>query len=84
MVQVASSDLPAGVTLTRSALGGFRVDRRGEFIGWIHENGPDRWNAYRRAEPPKPGQFLGAFSQTDAVQRIAHAIGGADQKAPAG
>ncbi|MGK5682509.1 hypothetical protein [Actinoplanes sp. URMC 104] len=73
MANTASTDLPAGVTLKASALGGYAVHLGGEFVGWIHENGPERWNAYRRAEPPRTGEFLGAFRRADAVERIARA-----------
>lgn len=68
--------LPADVRLKPSVLGGFSVHLAGEFVGWIHENGSDRWNAYRRAHPPEPGEFLGAFRQADAVERIAQAAQG--------
>ncbi|MBL7259076.1 hypothetical protein [Paractinoplanes lichenicola] len=75
MPSTAGAGLPAGVTLKPSALGGYAVHWKGEFVGWIHRNGPDRWNAYRRAEPPRPGEFLGAFAQDDAVERIARKAG---------
>jgi len=62
------------VTLERSNLGGFMVLWRDEPIGWIHENG-DRWNAYLRAEPPRPGVELGRFPKADAVRKIATTAG---------
>ncbi|MBU2667377.1 hypothetical protein KOI35_28085 [Actinoplanes bogorensis] len=76
MAIIESTELPAGVTLVRSALGGYAVYVRGDFAGWIHQNGPERWNTYRRAEPPRPGEFLGVFRRADAVERIARATAG--------
>ena len=72
----AAVEMPSGVTLRRSSLGGLVVERGGVCLGWIHQDnrGGDRWNAYRRSEPPRPGQPIGTFSQAEAVSRIVNAV----------
>lgn len=65
--------LPDGVTMQRSALGGFAVYVGGKFVGWIHESG-EKWNAYLRMKD-EPGRPLGRFDQIDAILRVAHEAG---------
>jgi hypothetical protein len=70
----ARTDLPHGVTLSKSSLGGFQVEWNGEPIGWIHENG-EEWNAYKSGTAPYNGEKLGRWPQAMAVQKIAFAAG---------
>ncbi len=62
------------VALARSPLGGFSIDWKGKFIGWIHEcadRGDDRWNAYTRgATDSDCGVRLGAYAKDEAVRKI--------------
>jgi hypothetical protein len=69
----ANAELPHGVTMQQSSLGGFAVYVGGRQAGWIHESG-DMWNAYLR-RPGEPGRPLGRFSQLDAVRRVAFEAG---------
>ena len=50
----------AGVTLKVSTMGGYAVERDGEYLGWIHASIADQWNAYVR-RPGTTGDFLGAL-----------------------
>lgn len=67
------AELPHGVTMQRSSLGGFSVYVGGSNVGWIHESG-DMWNAYLRL-PGEPGRPLGRFDQLNAVRRVAFEAG---------
>jgi hypothetical protein len=70
---VRGTDVPAGVTMRPSVLGGYSVHLDGRFIGWMHASPPDRWATYTRAHAPRSGQFLGAFRKSDAVDRLVRA-----------
>ena len=76
--RTSTPELPSGVSLSRSALGGFAVYVQGDFAGWIHGDG-ERWRAYRRAVPPRSGELLGSFRQEDAVRKIAEAARAAEK-----
>jgi hypothetical protein len=72
-----------GVTLERTASGGYAVKWSGQFIGWIHATVGDRWNAYLRPiKDCEPEITLGRFRRDDAVRRIAVAAGGSEQNPP--
>ena len=72
---MAKHEFMAGVTLTRSPLGGFAVEWGGKFVGWIHESG-DRWNAYiRGAAEGDRGTGLGRYPKDEAVRKIVTAAG---------
>ncbi|WIM97582.1 hypothetical protein ACTOB_001115 [Actinoplanes oblitus] len=58
-----------GVTLTVSVMGGYSIERDGEYIGWIHASLGDRWNAYVR-RPGSSGDLVGRYAQDDAVRAI--------------
>lgn len=69
-MSVQQNDLPEGVTLQRSSLGGFSIYVGAKFVGWIHESG-NQWNAYLRQPHGEPGLPLGKFSHKEAVRRVA-------------
>jgi hypothetical protein len=58
-----------GVALSVSTMGGYSIDRNGDYIGWIHASVGDQWNAYVR-RPGTVGDFLGRFGQEAAVKAI--------------
>lgn len=58
-----------GITLSVSVLGGYSVEREGDYIGWIHASIGDRWNAYVR-RPGATGDLLGRYAQDEAVRAI--------------
>ena len=61
-----------GVMLTRTDLGGMRVDWNGNLIGWLHASIGDRWNAYVCGQKADgPGRLIGRFTKDEAVRRIA-------------
>ena len=67
------------VSLTRSPLGGFTVEWKGKFIGWIHESN-DRWNAYIRGTTEcDQGVYLGRHHKDEAIRRILTEAGWPDQ-----
>jgi hypothetical protein len=73
-----TKEMLPGVTLTRSTLGGFSVEYRGRYIGWIHASIGQQWNAYQRSTTPNApsGIPLGSFSnKLEAVREIAKRSG---------
>lgn len=62
-------EIVPGVALTVSTMGGYSIDRDGDYIGWIHASVGDQWNAYVR-RPGTSGDFVGRFGQQDAVKAI--------------
>ena len=64
-----SREISPGVTLKVSAMGGYSVERDGDYIGWIHASVGDTWNAYAR-RPGTSGEFLGRYTQDEAVKVI--------------
>lgn len=68
-VQPAKREVLPGVTLTVSVMGGYSIEREGDYIGWIHASLGDRWNAYVR-RPGAVGDLLGRFGQEEAVKAI--------------
>jgi len=68
-VRPAKREVWPGVTLTVSVVGGYSVERDGEYIGWIHASYGDRWNAYVR-RPGVGGDPIGRFAQDEAVKAI--------------
>lgn len=71
-VPPAKREFVPGVTLTVSVMGGYSVERDGDYIGWIHAGIDDRWNAYVR-RPGAGGDLLGRFAQDEAVKAIVSA-----------
>jgi hypothetical protein len=67
-------ELPTGVTLQHSSLGGLAVYMGGKPVGWMHESG-EMWNAYIRQPNGEPGKPLGRFAHYEAVLRIAREAG---------
>lgn len=58
-----------GVTLKASVMGGYSVERDGDYIGWIHAGPEDSWSAYVR-RPGTSGDLLGRYAQAKAVKVI--------------
>jgi len=68
-VPPAKREVLPGVTLKVSVMGGYSVERDGDYIGWIHASIGDRWSAYVR-RPGTTGDLLGRFAQDEAVKAI--------------
>lgn len=68
----AKREFLPGVVLKVSVMGGYSVEREGEYIGWIHASIGDQWTAYVR-RPGTSGDLLGRFKQEVAVKAIAAA-----------
>jgi len=68
-VPPAKREVLPGVTLAVSVMGGYSVERKGDYIGWIHASIGDRWNAYVR-RPGTSGDLLGRYAQEEAVKAI--------------
>jgi hypothetical protein len=68
-VPPAKREVLAGVILKVSVMGGYSVEREGDYIGWIHASIGDRWSAYVR-RPGTTGDLLGRFAQDEAVKAI--------------
>lgn len=64
----ADPDIPPGIVLERSGLGGLLVLREGVKLGWMHEH-DGSWHAYLPMDGVS-GQFLGKFSKAGAVRAI--------------
>lgn len=58
-----------GVALSVSTMGGYSIERGGDYIGWIHAGVGDQWSAYVR-RPGTTGDLLGRFGQAEAVKAI--------------
>jgi hypothetical protein len=65
-VPPAKHEVLPRVTLTVSVIGGYSIERNGDYIGWIHASSGDRWNAYVR-RPGTSGDLVGRFVQEEAV-----------------
>lgn len=80
-----AEQLPGGVTVEGSSLGGLAVKWDGRFIGWMHENG-GLWKAVSRMPIPGTstytGRTLGSWPQAEAIIRIAREAGWVPQKKP--
>jgi hypothetical protein len=68
-VPPAKREVVPRVTLTVSVIGGYSIERDGDYIGWIHASLGDRWNAYVR-RPGTGGDLVGRFVQEEAVNAI--------------
>lgn len=68
-VPPAKYEISPGVTLTVSVIGGYSIERDGDYIGWIHASFGDHWNAYVR-RPGTAGDLVGRFVQEEAVKAI--------------
>ncbi len=68
-VPPAELEVRPGVTLKVSVMGGYSVERDGEYIGWIHASVGSYWNAYVR-RPGTSGDHVGRYTQEDAVSAI--------------
>ncbi|GIE89409.1 hypothetical protein SAMN06264365_111160 [Actinoplanes regularis] len=68
-VAPTNREILPGVTLKVSVMGGYSVEREGDYIGWIHASIGDRWNAYVR-RPGTSGGSLGRYTQEEAVKAI--------------
>ena len=68
-VPPAKREILPGVTLTVSVIGGYSIERDGDYIGWIHASFGDHWNAYVR-RPGTAGDLVGRFVQEEAVKAI--------------
>ena len=68
-VPPAKREILPGVILEMSVMGGYSIEREGDYIGWIHASIGDRWNAYVR-RPGTSGNLLGRFTQEEAVKAI--------------
>jgi|SRR4051812_28623387 hypothetical protein len=68
-VPPAKREVLPGVTLTVSVIGGYSIERDGDYIGWIHASIGNRWNAYVR-RPGTGGDLVGRFVQEEAVKAI--------------
>jgi hypothetical protein len=64
----------AGANLTVSTEGGYSVLLGGDYVGYIHASVGGQWNAYRR-HVDAPDDYLGRFTQEDAVRRIVQVSG---------
>ncbi len=73
----ASAEVPSGVALSRTSLGGVAVSYEGTFLGWMHGRG-DTWRAYLRTGPLTLGTPLGEFTRAEAIGRILAASGRRD------
>jgi hypothetical protein len=71
-VASAEREVLPGIVLKVSVMGGYSVEREGDYIGWIHAGVGDQWNAYVR-RPGSAGDCVGRFSQEEAVKAIAAA-----------
>jgi hypothetical protein len=60
-VPPGSREIFPGVTLKVSVMGGYSVERDGDYIGWIHASIGDQWNAYVR-RPGTGGDLLGRYT----------------------
>ncbi|MEU7589456.1 radical SAM protein [Micromonospora sp. NPDC049230] len=65
----AKREFLPGVTLTVSVMGGYSIEREGDYIGWIHASVDNRWNAYVR-RPGTGGHPLGRYDQEEAVKAV--------------
>jgi hypothetical protein len=65
----AKREVLPGVILKVSVMGGYSVEREGDYIGWIHASIGDRWSAYVR-RPGTSGELLGRYTQEEAVKAI--------------
>ncbi|GIF08606.1 hypothetical protein [Actinoplanes siamensis] len=68
-VQSTKHEVSPGVVLKVSVMGGYSVEREGDYIGWIHAGVGDRWSAYVR-RPGTSGDLLGRYAQDEAVKAI--------------
>ena len=68
-----TANLPPGVTLTKSVLGGFSIEVNGTYVGWIHSAPGGRWNAYLRRSSRATGHHLGCFPKATAILKIMEA-----------
>jgi hypothetical protein len=68
-VPPAKREVLAGVILKVSVMGGYSIEREGDYIGWIHASIGDRWSAYVR-RPGTSGDLLGRYTQDEAVKAI--------------
>lgn len=68
-VPPAELEVRPGVLLKVSVLGGYSVERGGEYIGWIHASVGNYWNAYVR-RPGASGDHVGRHTQAYAVSAI--------------
>jgi hypothetical protein len=68
-VPAAMREISPGVVLKASVMGGYSIERDGDYIGWIHASIGDRWSAYVR-RPGTSGDLLGRYTQDDAVKAI--------------
>lgn len=68
-VPPAKHEVLPRVTLTMSVIGGYSIERDGDYIGWIHASLGDRWNAYVR-RPGTGGDLVGRFVREEAVSAI--------------
>lgn len=68
-VPPAKREILPGVTLTVSVMGGYSIERDGDYIGWIHASFGNRWNAYVR-RPGTVGDLLGRYTEDEAVKAI--------------
>ncbi|GIE88663.1 hypothetical protein [Actinoplanes regularis] len=68
-VPPAKREVLPGVTLTVSVMGGYSIERDGEYIGWIHASVGDHWNAYVR-RLGSSGDPLGRYPQDEAVRVV--------------
>ncbi|GIE89403.1 hypothetical protein SAMN06264365_111166 [Actinoplanes regularis] len=73
----ASAEVPSGVALSRTSLGGVAVSYKGTFLGWIHGRN-DTWRAYLRTGPLTLGTPLGEFTRVEAIGQILAASGRCD------
>jgi hypothetical protein len=71
-VPPAKREISPDVVLKVSVMGGYSVERDGDYIGWIHASIGDRWNAYVR-RPGTSGDLLGRYGQDEAVKAIVSA-----------
>jgi hypothetical protein len=71
-VPPAKREVSPGVILKVSVMGGYSVEREGDYIGWIHASIGDRWSAYVR-RPGTSGGLLGAYTRDEAVKAIVSA-----------
>lgn len=75
-VQPGKREILPGVTLAVSTMGGYSVERDGDYVGWIHASIGNQWNAYLRRPGEPLGELLGKFDQDEAVRRIIAAAPG--------
>ncbi|GLW32220.1 hypothetical protein Areg01_51590 [Actinoplanes regularis] len=74
-----STEVPSGVALSRTSLGGVAVSYEGTFLGWMHGRN-DTWRAYLRTGPLTLGTPLGEFTRVEAIGRILAASGRRDSQ----